>query len=158
VCDIVSGLIFRVTSIDGLTTFELMQRALSAAYGLRGLLGSGNTYRVSSVVVGWTLLGVRLLGGLLSDVARGLSCRVRHPLVRLGGALVAGAMVGRIGEVVVVGDRRSGTPMWLSGSRRLNPEGKGRAVQSLSSGNARAPTRIAPPVAEASGEDTAAGL
>jgi hypothetical protein len=67
---------FRVTSIDGLTTFELVQRALSAAYGLRGLLGSGNAYRVSRVVVGWTLLGVRLLGGLLSDVARGLSCRV----------------------------------------------------------------------------------
>lgn len=90
-----------MTSVHGLPLLELVQRTLSPAYGLRCLVSTRHADGVYTAVVGWPSLS----GCLLPDVTRRRSRRIRHWFSSPSVALIAGALLGRVGQVVVVGDR-----------------------------------------------------
>jgi hypothetical protein len=103
---LVVGFVFGVARFVRLAVLEFLQRALCPAYGLGGFVGCWYSHRVCSVVAGCALVGVGVgvFGRFLSDVTRSRFCRLGRRLSRPGFALVTGALLVQVGQVVVVCD------------------------------------------------------
>src|SRR3954454_3598882 len=99
------GVILCEAGIRGLPLLELHQRAMRPTDGLGRLIGSGNAYGVCPSECVSPPLIVCISSGLVTNVPCGRPGRLRRGFCRPGLALIAGALLGRIGEIVLVGDR-----------------------------------------------------